>query len=70
MLRRVEFDPSPAQVKEQTMRVVICEAGKLSRISEIQPGLESLQQIVCGNIEPYYGFNEEVCITFAMRKAS
>ena len=45
--RRVEFDPALAQVKESSMRVVICEPGKLSRIAEIQPGLESLQQILC-----------------------
>ena len=60
--QRVEFDPALAQVKEQTIRVVICEPGKLSRIAEIQPGLESLQQIVGGYIEPYYGFKEDVCI--------
>ena len=60
--RRVEFDPALAQVKESSMRVVICEPGKLSRIAEIQPGLESLQQIVGGYIEPYYGFKEDVCI--------
>ena len=61
-LQSVEFDPALAQVKEQTMRVVICEPGKLSRIAEIQSGLESLQQVVGGYIEPYYGFEEEVCI--------
>lgn len=59
---RVEFDPAQAQVKDTTMRVVICEPGKLSRIAMIKPGLESLQSVVGGYIEPFYAFEEEVCI--------
>lgn len=60
--QRVEFDPTQAQVKETTMRVVICEPGKPARIAMIKPGLESLQSVVGGYIEPYYAFEEEVCI--------
>lgn len=60
--QRVDFDPSQAQIKEAAMRVVICEPGKQARIAYIQPGLESLQRVVGGYIEPYYAFEEEVCI--------
>ena len=60
--KRVDFDPAQAQIKEKAMRVVICEPGKQSRIAYIQPGLESLQQVVGGYIEPCYAFEEEVCI--------
>lgn len=59
---RVEFDPTLAQTVEKPMRVVLCEPGKLARVTYIQPGLESMQRIVGGYIEPYYGFEEEVCI--------
>lgn len=59
---KVAFDASKATVKENTMRVVICEPGKLARVALVQPGLESLQSIVGGYIEPFYPFEEEVCI--------
>lgn len=60
--KRVDFDYEQAQVKETTMRVVICEPGKSARIAMIKPGLESLQSVVGGYIEPYYPFEEDVCI--------
>lgn len=60
--QRVKFDPALVQIKDHTMRVVLCEPGKLARITEISPGLESLQKMVGGYIEPYYGFKEDVCI--------
>ena len=60
--KRVDFDPAQAQIKEAAMRVVICEPGKQSRIAYIQPGLDSLQGVVGGYIEPFYAFEEEVCI--------
>ena len=60
--QQVEFDPAHAQPVEKPMRVVLCEPGKLARVTYIQPGLKSMQRIVGGYIEPYYGFEEEVCI--------
>lgn len=59
---RVEFDPAHAQPVEKPMRVVLCEPGKIARVTYIQPGLESMQRIVGGDIEPFYAFSEEVCI--------
>ena len=60
--QRVEFDPAQARDLEKPMRVVLCEPGKLARVAYIEPGLESMQRVVGGYIEPYYGFEEEVCI--------
>ena len=60
--KRVDFDPAQAQIKEAAMRVVICEPGKPARVAMIKPGLESLQSVVGGYIEPYYAFEEDVCI--------
>ena len=46
-----------------TIRVVYCEPGRLARMREIGTELEDLQQAVGGGlIEPYYPFNEGVCI--------
>ena len=59
---RVDFDPAQAQIKESALRVVLCEPGKQARIAYIQPGLRSLQKVVGGYIEPFYAFDEEVCI--------
>ena len=60
--KRVDFDPAQAQIKEAAMRVVICEPGKPARVAMIKPGMESLQSVVGGYIEPYYAFEEDVCI--------
>ncbi|HCI84155.1 MAG TPA: DpnD protein [Lachnospiraceae bacterium] len=49
--------------KNESIRVVYCEPGKLARIKEIGTELENLQQAVGGGlIEPFYPFMEEVCI--------
>lgn len=56
--QRIEFDPAQARDFEIPMRIVLCEPGKLARITYI----ENMQRIVGGYIEPYYGFEEEVCI--------
>ena len=60
--KSVDFSPEQSVTGQAQMRVVLCEPGKLARIAYIKPGLESMQGIVGGYIEPYYGFEEEVCI--------
>ena len=47
---------------DERIRVVLCEPGKIARITEIGTGLEELQATVGGLIETYYPFAEEVCI--------
>ena len=49
--------------KNELIRVVYCEPGRLARTIEIGTELEDLQRAVGGGlIEPYYPFEEEVCI--------
>ena len=49
--------------QREKIRVVYCEPGQLARITEIGTELEDLQQAVGGGlIEPFYPFEEEVCI--------
>ena len=45
-----------------TIRVVYCETGKVARVIEIGTELADLQRAVGGLIEPYYPFEEPVCI--------
>ena len=47
---------------KETIRVVYCEPGRLARIIELGTELEDLQRAVGGLIEPYYPFEEPVCI--------
>ena len=47
---------------EEKIRVVYCEPGKTAKIAEIGTSLADLQQAVGGFIEPYYPFEEAVCI--------
>jgi len=48
---------------KETIRVVYCEPGRLARTIEIGTELVDLQHAVGGGlIEPYYPFEEEVCI--------
>jgi len=61
--KRIEFEAEAAQLPvEDTIRVVLLEPGKLARITEIGRTLEQMQAVVGGNIEPFYPFEEEVCI--------
>lgn len=47
----------------ETIRVVYCEPGRLARTIAIGTELDDLQRAVGGSlIEPYYPFEEEVCI--------
>ena len=42
--------------------MVLCEPGKVARVAEIGTELSDLQRVVGGLIEPYYPFEEQVCI--------
>ena len=60
--QKVEFDTSRVPDKEETIRVVLLEPGKLARVTDIDSSLEGLQKTVNGLIEAAYPFEEEVCI--------
>ncbi len=61
--KEIEFDRYlTEELKEDKIKVVLCEPGKTARITEIGNRLEELQAAVKGDIEAYYPFCEEVCI--------
>ena len=61
--RQIDFDEDKAAESfKAKIRVVLCEPGKLARITEIGTELEDLQRAVGGLIETYYPFEEQVCI--------
>ena len=60
--QKVEFDTSRVPDKEETIRVLLLEPGKLARVADIDSSLEGLQKTVNGLIEAAYPFEEEVCI--------
>lgn len=60
--KQIAFDTSRVPEKEDKIRVVLLEPGKLAKIAEIHSSLEGLQQTVDGWIEVVYPFEEEVCI--------
>ena len=60
--QKVEFDTSRVPDKEETIRVVLLEPGKLARVADIDSSLEGMQKTVNGWIEAVYPFEEEVCI--------
>ena len=62
--QEVQFDPELTQdaSKPRTIKVVLVEPGKLARQAEIPATLEGMQAVVKGSIEPFYPFEEEVCI--------
>lgn len=61
--REVDFDPDMTEpLKEKKIKVVLCEPGKVARVAEIGTELSDLQRAVGGLIEPYYPFEEQVCI--------
>ena len=47
--------------KEETIRVVLLEPHQMAKTVEVKNTLEGLQELVKGNIEPFYPFEEEVC---------
>jgi hypothetical protein len=61
--QEISFDPSLAgHLKEEKIKVVLCEPGKTARVAEIGNTLEELQATVKGSIEAFYPFPEPVCI--------
>ena len=46
----------------RTIDVVLVEPGKLARPAKITATLEEMQAVVGGDIEPFYPFEEQVCI--------
>ena len=62
--KEVQFVPELTQdaTKPGTIKVVLVEPGKLARQAEIPATLEGMQAVVKGSIEPFYPFEEEVCI--------
>lgn len=44
------------------IKVVLLEPGKLARVAEIGSSLKSMQKVVGGLIEPFYPYEEQVCI--------
>lgn len=47
---------------EKKIKVVLLEPGKLARTAEINASLAGMQKVVGGLIEPFYPFEEQVCI--------
>ena len=47
---------------EKKIKVVLLEPGKLARTAEIDASLAGMQKVVGGLIEPFYPFEERVCI--------
>lgn len=62
--KKVEFEPEKAQPMKpkDTITVILCEPGKFARKAEIGTSLEDLQRVVGGNIEPFYPYEEAVCL--------
>lgn len=61
---KVKFDAEKAHESpvQNKMRVVLLEPGKLARVADIDSSLEGMQSVVGGDIEPFYPYEEEVCI--------
>ena len=61
--KEVAFNPELAgEYKEPTIKVVLCEPGKLARVAEIENTLDGLQRAVKGDIEQFSPFDEAVAI--------
>lgn len=58
----IVFHPELAQERSDTMRVVLLEPGKIARVTDIDSSLRGMQRVVRGDIEPFYPFEEKVCI--------
>ena len=60
--KQVQFDEEMAKTLQTEMTVVLLEPGKLARVATIDSSLEGMQKVVGGLIEPFYPFDEPVCI--------
>lgn len=49
-------------MEKEKIRVVYVEPGQLARITELTNELKEMQNAVKGDIEPYYPFDEDVCL--------
>ena len=50
-------------MKEETIKVIMLQPGKLAKAVEIDASLEGMQRAAGGGlIEPVYPFDEEVCL--------
>lgn len=60
--KKISFEPVQTQEKDNTIKVVLLEPGKLARVADIDSSLRGMQRVVGGDIEGYYPFEEQVCI--------
>ena len=60
--KQVQFDEELAKALQTEMTVVLLEPGKMARVATIDSSLEGMQKVVGGLIEPFYPWEEQVCI--------
>ncbi len=61
--KEIDFQPERAtDIVHNTIRVVLLEPGRQAKIADIDASLAGMQQVVGGDIEAMYPFEEEVCI--------
>ena len=61
--KSIAFEPAKTRDNiGRNLRVVLCEPGQLAREIRIGTSLKDLQTVVEGLIEPFYPFDEPVCI--------
>lgn len=61
--KQIDFDPSlTEEYKEDKIKVVLCEPGKVARVAEISNTLADLQKTVKGDIEQFCPYEEAVAI--------
>lgn len=63
--KQIDFDPYlTEEYKEDKIKVVLCEPGKVARVAEISNTLADLQKTVKGDIEQFCPYEEAVAIIF------
>ena len=61
--KQIDFDPYlTEEYKEDKIKVVLCEPGKVARVAEISNTLADLQKTVKGDIEQFCPYEEAVAI--------
>lgn len=61
--KQIDFDPYlTEEYKEDKIKVVLCEPGKVARVAEISNTLAGLQKTVKGDIEQFCPYEEAVAI--------
>ena len=61
--QQIDFDPYlTEEYKENKIKVVLCEPGKVARVAEIRNTLADLQRAVKGDIEQFCPYEEAVAI--------